>query len=81
MSINFMNPRLRRSYIHLLALLTVLFPANISFAEKATTSDQKIVETEVSNVNIKNYLESEDFLMTAERIPSNRWDIPANVYW
>ena len=80
MSINFMNPRLRRSYIHLLALLTVLFPANISFAEKATTSDQKIVETEVSNVNIKNYLESEDFLMTAERIPSNRWDIPANVY-
>lgn len=33
-----------------------------------------------SNETVQNYLESEDFVITAERIPTNRWDTPATVH-
>ena len=37
------------------------------------------VESRESNEEFLNYLELVDYFVTAERIPSNRWDTPANV--
>ena len=51
----------------------ILFPNSFAFAEE-------VKEGGNSNVNIANYLESEDYIFTAERIPTNRWDTPANVH-
>lgn len=51
----------------------MLFPNSLASAEEFD-------EGENSNVNIANYLESEDYIFTAERIPTNRWDTPANVH-
>ena len=52
---------------------TILFPNSFAFAEEFDEGNN-------SNVNIANYLESEDYIFTAERIPTNRWDTPANVH-
>ncbi|MBR1804892.1 MAG: TonB-dependent receptor [Selenomonadaceae bacterium] len=53
----------------LTAALTVslLLPASQTFAAD-------------TNETVRNYLESEDFVITAERIPTNRWDTPATVH-
>ncbi|MBR3623161.1 MAG: TonB-dependent receptor [Selenomonadaceae bacterium] len=49
---------------------TLLIPSEFAFA----------AESSKSNESVLNYLESEDFIFTAERIPTNRWDTPANVH-
>ena len=73
-----------------LLALTTFFPANLTFAteeatkeipapvEEATTPEETAVEAE-TNVDYLNYLELEDFIISAERIPTNKWDTPANV--
>ena len=33
-----------------------------------------------TNESILNWLESEDYIFAAERIPTNRWDTPANIH-
>ncbi len=71
--------------------LTTLLPANLTFAEEVTPAeevaapvekvaapDETAVDAE-TNVDYLNYLELEDFLITAERIPTNKWETPANV--
>ena len=62
----------RTPFVATSLLATVLFPNSFAFAEE--------VEDDNSNINIANYLESEDYIFTAERIPTNRWDTPANVH-
>lgn len=54
-----------------LATLLMLFPAGTVSAEEVKDN---------SNIDIKNYLENEDYIFTAERIPTNRWETPANVH-
>ncbi len=54
---------------------TTFFPINSVSAEDIDDSND-----DNKNVTVKNYLEGEDFIFTAERIPTNRWDTPANVY-
>ena len=54
-------------------LATILFPNSFALAEE-------VEEGENSNINIANYLESEDYIFTAERIPTNRWDTPTNIH-
>jgi len=46
--------------------------------EETTTPEETAVEAE-TNVDYLNYLEMEDFIISAERIPTNKWDTPANV--
>ena len=67
----------KRKYLNLTIAFSILFPAGISSAE----SDEYHEEYgNKFNINIANYLESADFLITAERIPTNRWDTPANIH-
>ena len=46
--------------------------------EEVANPDETAVEAE-TNVDYLNYLELEDFIISAERIPTNKWDTPANV--
>ena len=55
--------------------LTTFLPATLTFAAEADTA----VEAE-TNVDYLNYLELEDYFFAAERIPTNKWDTPANVH-
>ena len=66
--------------------LTAFMPASVTFAEESTpdeeviSSQETIVEAEATNESVQNWLESEDYIFAAERIPTNRWDTPANVH-
>ena len=74
----FINGRRRGQRLRLLAVtlaLTTFLSASLTFAEEKPT-----IENEKSNESILNYLEGEDYIFTAERIPTNRWDTPANVH-
>ena len=46
--------------------------------EEVAAPEETAVEAE-TNVDYLNYLELEDFIISAERIPTNKWDTPANI--
>lgn len=61
-----------------LALSTFL-PANLVAAEETAPAEENVT-ADKTNESILNYLEGEDYIFAAERIPTNRWDTPANVH-
>ena len=74
----------------------MIFPAPVTFAAEEvenSTSDgvviaeisddnskQKVLPEAQTNKDTLNYMELVDSFVTAERIPSSRWETPANVY-
>lgn len=68
MFINVVRPSKRKRLLYRLMAMslagTMYFPAGTAFADESDDSNE--------NITIKNYLESEDYIFTAERIPTNR---------
>ncbi|MBR1645309.1 MAG: TonB-dependent receptor [Selenomonadaceae bacterium] len=78
MSKNFFATRYRRRLSATLAVGT-FFIASQTFAADEVSPDENDDAADV-NETVRNYLESEDYVITAERIPTNRWDTPATVH-
>ena len=47
-------------------------------AEESST--EEIAKPDEKNISTLNWVESEDYIFTAERIPTNRWDTPASIH-
>ncbi|MBR1420048.1 MAG: TonB-dependent receptor [Selenomonadaceae bacterium] len=76
------SKRLRRAILSLLVVGYIIAPPPpvIHAQNPVSVDSQEIdVESRESNEDFLNYLELIDNFVTAERIPTNRWDTPANV--
>ena len=76
------SKKLKRAILSALVLGYVIAPPPaIQAAEPVSIDSQEIdVQAGESNEDFLNYLELTDyFVMSAERIPTSRWDTPANV--
>ena len=74
------SKKLKRSILSALAM-GCLLPSSfhVQAAELDTESQEIDVEARESNEEFLNYLELVDNFVTAERIPTNKWETPANV--
>jgi len=91
----FNNFSARKSAFAALLACGMIFPAPVTLAaeevqESAPTSEgvviaeisdgEKVLPAAETNKDTLNYMELVDSFVTAERIPSSRWDTPATVY-
>ena len=74
------SKKLKRSILSAFAM-GCLLPSSfhVQAAELNTESQEIDVESRESNEEFLNYLELVDNFVTAERIPTNKWETPANV--
>lgn len=68
--------KLRLKLLSATIAFSSFLPYSLVYAAEGTIEEN----SGKSNESILNWLESEDYIFTAERIPTNRWDTPANVY-